>query len=47
MAERQVELELADELGIALDTDPRSEQAAPLPEVPLEELEEESSDDEG
>ena len=47
MAERQAELELADELGISLDTDPRSEQAAPLPEPPLEEVEEELSDDEG
>jgi lambda family phage portal protein len=41
MAERQAELELADELGIALDTDPRSEQVAALPEPPLAEVEDE------
>jgi lambda family phage portal protein len=38
MAERQAELELADELGIALDTDPRSEHVAALPEPPLAEV---------
>jgi len=39
MAERQAELELVDELGIALDTDPRSEQVSALPEPPLAEVE--------
>ena len=45
MAERQAELELADELGIALDTDPRAEQVAPLPEPPLAEVEDSEADD--
>lgn len=44
MAERQAELELADELGIALDTDPRSEQVAALPEPPLAEVEDDMPD---
>ena len=46
MAERQAELELADELGIALDTDPRSEQVAALPEPPLPEVEDDISETE-
>lgn len=45
MAERQAELELADELGIALDTDPRAEQVAPLPEPPLAEVEDSETDE--